>query len=219
VTSDDPKPLRVDAERNRQRILDAARELFAERGLGVTLNDIAHHAGVGVGTVYRRFPDKNKLIDDLFEQRIEDLVGFMDEAVADPDPWHGITVFLERALELQASDRGVKELLTGMPDGLQRLSRIRDRLFPLGSEVVRRAHESGQLRQDIEPQDLPVVQLMITTLIDAARDIDPDLWRRYLQIVLRGLSAQPELEPPLEQPALRVEDVARVMSALALTRR
>jgi len=214
VIPDDPKPLRVDAERNRQRILDAARELFAERGLGVTLNDIAHHAGVGVGTVYRRFPDKNKLIDDLFEQRIEDLVGFMDEAVADPDPWHGITVFLERALELQASDRGVKELLTGMPDGLQRLSRIRDRLFPLGAEVVRRAHESGQLRQDIEPQDLPIIQLMITTLIDAARDVDPDLWRRYLQIVLRGLSAQPELEPPLEQLALRVGDVARVMSAL-----
>ena len=214
---DDPKPLRVDAERNRQRILDAARELFAERGLGVTLNDIAHHAGVGVGTVYRRFPDKTKLIDDLFEQRIEDLVGFMDEAVADPDPWHGITVFLERALELQASDRGVKELLTGMPDGLERLSRIRDRLFPLGAQVVRRAHESGQLRQDIEPQDLPIVQLMITTLIDAARDVDPDLWRRYLQIVLRGLSAQPELEPPLEQLALRVGDVARVMSALGKT--
>ena len=214
---DDPKPLRVDAERNRQRILDAARELFAERGLGVTLNDIAHHAGVGVGTVYRRFPDKTKLIDDLFEQRIEDLVGFMDEAVADPDPWHGITVFLERALELQASDRGVKELLTGMPDGLERLSRIRDRLFPLGAQVVRRAHESGQLRQDIEPQDLPIVQLMITTLIDAARDVDPDLWRRYLQIVLRGLSAQPELEPPLERLALRVGDVARVMSALGKT--
>jgi AcrR family transcriptional regulator len=217
VIPDDPKPLRVDAERNRQRILDAARELFAERGLGVTLNDIAHHAGVGVGTVYRRFPDKTKLIDDLFEQRIEDLVGFMDQAVADPDPWHGITVFLERALELQASDRGVKELLTGMPDGLQRLSRIRDRLFPLGAEVVRRAQESGQLRQDIEPQDLPIVQLMITTLIDAARDVDPDLWRRYLQIVLRGLSAQPELEPPLEQLALRVGDVARVMSALGKT--
>jgi AcrR family transcriptional regulator len=217
VIPDDPKPLRVDAERNRQRILDAARELFAERGLGVTLNDIAHHAGVGVGTVYRRFPDKKQLIDDLFEQRIEDLVGFMDEAVADPDPWHGITVFLERALELQASDRGVKELLTGMPDGLERLSRIRDRLFPLGAQVVRRAHESGQLRQDIEPQDLPIIQLMITTLIDAALDVDPDLWRRYLQIVLRGLAAQPELEPPLEQLALRVGDVARVMSALGKT--
>ena len=214
MLSDDPKPLRVDAERNRQRILDAAGELFAQRGLGVTLNDIAHHAGVGVGTVYRRFPDKNKLIDDLFEQRVEDLVGFMQVAVADPDPWHGISAFLERALELQASDRGLKELITGMPDGLERVSQIRDRLFPLGSELVRRAHESGQLRQDIEPQDLPIVQLMMTTLIDAGRDVDPDLWRRYLKIVLRGFSAQPEREAPLEQPPVGLDDVARVMSAL-----
>ena len=106
-----------------------------------------------------------------------------------------------------------------MPDGLERVSRIRDRLFPLGSEVVRRAHESGQLRQDIEAQDLPVVQLMLTTLIDAARDVEPDLWRRYLEIILRGLSAQPEREPPLDQPPVSVEDVARVMSALGLGRR
>jgi AcrR family transcriptional regulator len=219
VTSPDQKPLRVDAERNRQRILDAARDLFEQRGLSVTLNDIAHHAGVGVGTVYRRFPDKKELIDDLFEQRLQDLVGFMDDAVADPDPWNGITSFLERALELQASNRGLMELITGMPDGLERVARIRDRLFPLGSELVRRAHESGGLREDIEAQDLPVIQLMLTTLIDAARDIDPDLWRRYLKIVLRGISAQPEREPPLEQPPVRIEDVAPLMSALGKGRR
>ena len=67
------RPLRRDAERNRQRILDAARELFTERGLAVTLNDIAHHAGVGVGTVYRRFPDRVQLIEALFEQRLEQI--------------------------------------------------------------------------------------------------------------------------------------------------
>jgi AcrR family transcriptional regulator len=219
VTPDEPRPLRVDAERNRLRILDAARELFAQRGLGVTLNDIAHHAGVGVGTVYRRFPDKNRLIDDLFEQRLQELVGFIETAAADPDPWHGITVFLEQALELQASDRGLMELITGMPDGLERVARIRDRLFPLGAEVVRRAHESGQLRDDIEAQDLPVVQLMLTTLIDAARDVDPDLWRRYLKILLRGMSAQADREPPLGQPPLPIEDVAVVMSSLGRARR
>ena len=98
-----------------------ARELFADRGLGVTLNDIAHHAGVGVGTVYRRFPDKKQLIDGLFEQRLEDLVALMDIAVADPDPWRGLSGFLEHALELQAADRGLRELITGMPDGLERV--------------------------------------------------------------------------------------------------
>ena len=213
------RPMRKDAAANRQRLLDAASELFAARGLGVTLNDIAHHAGVGVGTVYRRFPDKNRLIDDLFEQRLQELVGFVETAAADPDPWRGITVFLEQALELQASDRGLMELITGMPDGLERVARIRDRLFPLGSEVVRRAHASGQLRDDIEAQDLPVIQLMVTTLIDAARDVDPDLWRRYLKIILRGMSAQADREPPLGQPPLPIEEVAVVMSALGRARR
>src|SRR5579884_684684 len=72
------RPLRKDAERNRRRILDAAAELFTERGLGVTLNDIAHHADVGVGTVYRRFPDKELLIDALFEERFAEFVALAE---------------------------------------------------------------------------------------------------------------------------------------------
>lgn len=219
MITDHSKPLRVDAERNRQKILDAASDLFAQRGLGVTLNDIAHHAGVGVGTVYRRFPDKNQLIDGLFEQRVQEMVALLNEAALDPDPWHGISSFLERGLELQASDRGLKELITGMPDGLERVSRIRDRLLPLGSDLVRRAREAGQLREDIEPQDLPIVQLMLTTVIDAARDVDPDLWRRYLGIVLRGLSAQSDRVAPLQPGPMPIEDVPRVMSALRPARR
>jgi len=219
VPTQAPKQLRADAERNRQRILDAARELFAERGLGVTLNDIAHHAGVGVGTVYRRFPDKRQLIDGLFEQRLQDLVTLMNAAAANPDPWEGLAGFLRQALELQASDRALRELITGMPDGLERVSRIRNELLPLGSELVRRARESGQLRDDVEPQDLPLVQLMLTAIIDATRDVDPELWRRYLAVVLRGLSARPDQLEPLAPGPVRVQDVPRVMSALRTTRR
>jgi AcrR family transcriptional regulator len=214
-----PRPLRADAERNRQRILDAARELFAEQGLGVTLNDVAHRAGVGVGTVYRRFPDKKVLIDNLFEQRLQELVALMDEAVADPDPWHGLSGFMKSALELQAADRGLRELITGMPDGLERVSRIRNQLLPRGVELARRAHEAGQLRPDIEPQDLPIIQLALSTIIDAARDVQPDLWRRYMGIMLRGISARPDELGALEPGPLAPEDVDKVMSALKLGRR
>src|SRR5437667_9910090 len=111
------RPLRRDAERNRQRILEAARELFADRGLSVTLNDIAHHAGVGVGTVYRRFPDKALLVEHLFEQRLEEIVGLMETAAADPDPWRGMTGFLEHALELQSPDFALKDLVLSSPAG------------------------------------------------------------------------------------------------------
>jgi AcrR family transcriptional regulator len=213
------RPLRRDAERNRQRILDAARELFAEEGLGVTLNDIAHHAGVGVGTVYRRFPDKAQLIEELFEQRLEDLVSVAGQALDDPDAWHGLKVFLRRALELQAHDRGVKDLITASTDGLERVAMIRSRLLPIGLELVRRAREAGQIRTDVAAQDLPVIQLMLSTLIDASRDVSPDLWRRYLGIITRGLSAHPDAEPELETSPLAPDQVDHVMSFLKPVRR
>src|SRR2546421_2113634 len=153
VTDPSGRPLRADAERNRQRILDAARELFAERGLGVTLNDVAHHAGVGVGTVYRRFPDKAQLIDELFEQRLAEIHALIEEAIEDPDPWHGLTRFLEGALEVQARDRAVKELLFNTPGGAERVAKMRTRMLPLASVLVTRAQESGQLRPDAAAQD------------------------------------------------------------------
>ena len=93
------------------------REVFAERGLGVTLDDIAHHAGVGVGTVYRRFPDKEQLIDALFEARIEELVAVADAGLPNPDALAGLVHFLERGLELQAGDRGLKELCSAPASG------------------------------------------------------------------------------------------------------
>src|SRR5262249_42662504 len=96
-----PRPLRRDAERNRLRILDAARELCAERGLEVTLDDVAHRAGVGVGTVYRRFPDKEQLIDALFEERLVEFSAIGEEALAAEDPLEGLGSFLERMIELQ----------------------------------------------------------------------------------------------------------------------
>src|SRR5581483_8967661 len=136
------KPLRKDAERNRQRILDAARELFMERGLGVTLNDVAHHAGVGVGTVYRRFPDKAELIEELFEQQVSELVGLMEEATEDPDPWRGLTGFFRRNLELQARDRAFREIIVGTPEAARRMREIRARMFPLGAQLVQRAKDA-----------------------------------------------------------------------------
>jgi AcrR family transcriptional regulator len=207
------RPLRRDAERNRQRILAAARELFAERGLGVTLNDIAHHAGVGVGTVYRRFPDKAQLIDGLFEQRFEDFVELMDAALDDPDPWQGFAGFFEGALELQAADRGLGELVLGAPGGHERVAQLRAQLYPLGERLVERAHEAGQLRADCEAQDIAILQLMLGFVIDAAQEVEPELWRRYLGIVFQGLRATPGPPPPLAPPALSPERMDEVLVA------
>src|ERR1700749_2613746 len=187
-----PKPLRRDAARNRQRILEAANDLFRQRGLSASLNDIAHHAGVGVGTVYRHFPDRDRLIDGLFEQRFEELVAYMEEALADPDPWHGLTSFTRAAADLQAGDRCIKDLLTGGHAGFERISALRARLMPMSEELVRRAHESGDLRPDVEAADMPLIQGMLGVLIDASGEIEPRLYRRYLDIMIRGIAADPD---------------------------
>jgi AcrR family transcriptional regulator len=205
--------LRRDAERNRQRVLEAARELFAERGLGVTLNDIAHHAGVGVGTVYRRFPDKAQLIDALFEQGFKEFVELMDAALDDPDPWQGFAGFLERALELQAADRGLRELVLGAPGGRERVAQFRAQLYPLGARLVQRAHEAGHLRADCEAEDIAILQLMLGLVIDAAQEVAPELWRRYLGIVFQGLRAKPGPPAPLAPPALTPEQMDEVLVA------
>jgi AcrR family transcriptional regulator len=206
------KPLRKDAERNRRRILDAARDLFAQRGLGVTLNDIAHHAGVGVGTVYRRFPDKSVLIGSLFEESLLDIAERLRAAAADPDPWHGLVTFLDGQFETQARDQGLKELVTATPDGFARVSRLRDELLPLSEDLVRRAKASGMMRDDVAPSDLAIIQIMIVSVLDATREIDPESWRRYLAIVLRGLCARPEALGPLTVGPIGDEQIPRVMT-------
>jgi AcrR family transcriptional regulator len=213
------KPLRKDAERNRRRILDAAAELFAERGLAVTLNDIAHHADVGVGTVYRRFPDKDLLIDALFEERVQEMLDRAEESLACEDAWQGLVSFLEGSLELQARDRGLKQLLLGTPQGCAKVGGVRERIFPIVSSLLVRAREEGRVRADVEPGDLAVAQMMLGAVLDYSRDVRPELWRRYLHVLLRGLSADPAAAGALPVPALGPEELDAVMSSGALGRR
>jgi AcrR family transcriptional regulator len=212
------KPLRKDAERNRRRILDAATELFAERGLAVTLNDIAHHADVGVGTVYRRFPDKELLIDALFEERVQDMLDLAEESLACEDAWQGLVSFLEGSLELQARDRGLKQLLLGTPQGCAKVGGVRERIFPIVDALVVRARDAGQLRADVEPGDFAAAQWMVGAVLDYSRDVRPELWRRYLHVLLRGLRAGGEDEA-LPVDALGPEELDAVMSSGALARR
>ena len=205
------KPLRKDAARNRERILEAARDLFQQRGLSASLNDIARHAGVGVATVYRHFPDKDQLVEGLFEQRIEELVTRMEQAVADPDPWRGLTSFIRDSTAMQADDRGIKDLLTGGHVGLERISRVRNRLMPMGEELIARAHASGRLRADIGTTDLSLIQAIMGPLIDASAEFEPELYRRYLEIMLRGIAARPDEQPPLPVAPLDFDRAERIM--------
>ena|SRR5690349_3051204 len=187
TTTERERPLRKDAERNRRRILDAAREVFAARGLEAGLDQIAQHAGLGVGTVYRRYPDKDQLIDALFEDRIAAIAALAEEAAAHPDPWAGLVGFFERSLAEQAADRGLRQLLLSGARDCAHVNAGREQIAPPLHRLVDRAHAAGVLREDVTVQDIPMITLMLGGLMDASRATAPDLWRRYLDLILDGL--------------------------------
>jgi AcrR family transcriptional regulator len=188
ATSTGGRPLRRDAERNRQQILLAARAAFAERGLEVTLDEIAQRAGVGVGTIYRRYANKDELIDELYEDIVAEIATVAEAALAQADPWKGLTDFLEQSLARQASNRALKDLLPGGSQrGRERVARARERVAPLASEIFERAKQSGRLRPDVTESDIATIHMMLGAVIDSTRTTEPDAWRRYLGIVLDGL--------------------------------
>ncbi len=190
------RPLRRDAQRNRERILAAAREVFAERGPGATLDDVAARAGVGVGTVYRRYPNKDALLDELCEQRIEELAALAAVSVRDPDPWRALVGFLERVAELYVADRALEHLVVHLGRGEQRVARARAALSAPIAALVERARASGRLRADFEATDIPMVHRMLAAAVHETHALSPDLWRRYFTMIVDGLAAERSAPTP-----------------------
>jgi AcrR family transcriptional regulator len=184
------RPLRRDAERNRQRILAAARTLIAEQGLGVSHDQLAEAADVAVGTVYRRFPDKESLIEALFTEEIDDTIALARAALEITDPWAALVTFMTQTLQIQASNRGLKELALGGAPELALVCRAQEKVLPIISELVARAQAAGLLRPGVGAEDFALVPIMIGAIIDSSRDVDQNLWRRTLALVLDGFRAQ-----------------------------
>ena len=211
------RPLRADAERNRQRILRAAAEVFTTRGLQTSLDEVARHAGVGVGTVYRRFPDKDALVEALFEERIQQIVTLADEAWNETDSWTALASFLEKAGGILAADRGLRELLMFATHGRDRVEGTRARMQPAVHRLVLRAQQDGKLRADIQPTDMPFIEFMLTAAAEYADHVQPGIWRRYLAIILDGLRPQRGGTSPLPVPALTPDQMMEVMRTRSRT--
>jgi AcrR family transcriptional regulator len=209
VTAD--RPLRRDAERNRQRILEGAAAAFAQQGLDVTTDEIARRSGVGIGTFYRRFPTKELLIEALFEDRVAKLVELAEDCLRAEDPWTGLVTFLDQATARQVEDRGLKELIFSTAHGQARIAADRDRIGPLFFALVARAQQAGQLRPDIAGTDVGLMQLMLTAVAEFTGDVAPDSWRRFLTIMLDGLRTSRERPSPLPTSALEPRQVAQLM--------
>ncbi|WP_396930824.1 TetR/AcrR family transcriptional regulator [Mycolicibacterium sp.] len=187
--------LRKDAERNRQRIIEAARELFAVRGLEATLNDVAHHAGVGVGTVYRRFATKEELLDAIFEDGIDQVVCLAESAAQQSNSWDGFVWFVEQLCELTATDRGLRQMVYSSAYGGYGVECARLRLTPPISKLVERARDDGHLRRDAGPTDMPILGMLAGTVSEWAGHVEPELWRRYVALLLEGMRNRDGQQP------------------------
>lgn len=149
--------MRADAQLNRDRILDAARQAFAERGLDVPMAAVARRAGVGVATLYRRFPTRESLVTEVFADQLAHCLSLVDEALADPDPWHGFHTAIEKVCAMQMTDRGFSAaFLTAFPNAID-FDRVRTHAEEGFAEVVRRAQETGDLRADFDRSDLALI--------------------------------------------------------------
>ena len=181
--------LRADAQRNRAALLAAAREVFGEHGLDASLDEIARRAGVGNATLYRRFPTRRDLIAEVFAGQMTGYVELADAALADPDPWHAFVGYLTSLFEMQATDRGLSELLvTSSFEDDERLAALLDTARRGATEVIRRAQEVGRLRADFTRQDLRLLMRANAGVLRSSAD--PEAWRRQLALVIDGLAGR-----------------------------
>jgi AcrR family transcriptional regulator len=207
------RPLRRDAERNRQRILQAAAEVFTQRGLDATLDDVARQAGVGVGTVYRRFPDKETLVAELFQDRIDTLVAVAEEACTGPDPWQALVSYLEYAAASMAGDLGLRQLMMFATYGKDKVAYAREQMRPAITKLVERAQAAGELRSDFNATDVPLIALMLSAAAEYACPVQPGVWRRYLTLLVDGMPPSREGTSALPAPALTPEEIEESMRA------
>jgi AcrR family transcriptional regulator len=180
------RPLRADARRNREKVLEAARAVFSEQGRDAQMDDVARAAGVGVGTVYRHFPTKEALIEALMVSAFEAIAEAAEAALEVEDPWEAFTSVLWQGAETMAGDRALSEVFASIPGATEAVMPTVEGLTETMSELIRRAQAAGALREDLIVDDIPMVMCGIGSATKKEHRC-ADAWRRHLSIVLDGM--------------------------------
>jgi AcrR family transcriptional regulator len=186
-----PSVLRADAARNRERIIAAAAAVFAERGLDAATAEIAHRAGVGEATLFRRFPTKDDLIDAIIETRMDEVATLVDAAADDPDP----TVALEHVMQVLVKqfsrDRGFFEAAGARCMNDPKFQAQRERGLAAVGRLLKRAQDAGAVRRDLSPSDISFLAGSAMYAMEVSKPgLREDLWKRYLRVILDGMKPE-----------------------------
>jgi AcrR family transcriptional regulator len=175
----------------------AASEAFAAHGPNVSVDEIAKRAGVGHGTVFRRFPSKEALLAAVVTARVQELSELAESLLEKPDAGAAFDGFVWQVAESQVTDRALFEcgpLCAEMPEVAESKARLHEAV----SQLVGRAQKQGSVRRDLEPNDVPL--LIGSALMSGAQSGDPTAWRRYIRVVLDGLRAQTVADSERSEP-------------------
>jgi AcrR family transcriptional regulator len=207
--------LRADAARNRNALVDAARDVMAERGLQAPLDEIARRAGIGNATLYRRFPRRIDLIVAVFADRMAEHDHLVQQALEDPDPWEGLCGYLEAAAELQVRDRGIADLITMDVSSAPEIKQLRDKAFAGIVELIARAKAAGALRADATTEDIVVIHQANAGLVTSAHPASREASRRLIHLLLDGLRSDAATPGPIAPSPRRMLDAMRANSRRA----
>ena len=179
--------LRADAARNRQAIIETARDVYGQRGLDAPLDEIARLAGVGNATLYRHFPSRCALVAAVFAETLRRVIEAAAQALDNPHPWDGFAGHVRFLCRLQATDRGLADLLTTEITGAPELEKLRARAYEDFIRIADRAKASGDLRADFVPEDLVMLLMANAGLVHRTADTAPNAWSRFIDLSLDGL--------------------------------
>ena len=207
--------LRADAVRNRDAIVAVARDVFAEQGLEAPLELIAARAGVGIATLYRRFPTREKLVAAALTEKVAEYAEAAEQALAVADPWSGFAGFVQRICELQASDRGLSDLLSMTLSADEQIEQLRRKANDRVITLIERAKADGTLRQDFAGEDLVLLLIATAAVMHVTGADAPAAWRRFVALALDAFRRQDS--PGLPEPPTTAQ-MTRAMLRLAAER-
>jgi AcrR family transcriptional regulator len=183
------RPLRADARRNREKIVNAAREIVAEHGEAAQIDDVAEKAGVGVGTVYRHFPNKDALMGELLRMCVGECTALARSLADRDDAWEAFADMVRGACENSAEDAASRRTWSAASDdAFAYAAEQKAELHEAAALLIERAHESGELRADFTIEDLGGLMCGLGAAIDAMPE--PERWRRLVEFALDGLKAR-----------------------------